>query len=590
MSGKIPPSFIQELLTRCDIVDVIDSRVPLKKAGNNYQACCPFHQEKTPSFTVSPSKQFYHCFGCGEHGNAISFIMNYDRLGFIDAVENLSAQLGLTVPKENTPYQQEKHFTDLYQIMQQAAQFYQQQLTRDTHAQTYLKQRGLTDEICQHFGIGYAPNAWDALIKASPQQSDVVQAQLKCGLIKPGKQDNYYDVFRHRIMFPIRDRKGRVVAFGGRVIDNSEPKYLNSPETAIFHKSSEVYGLYEAMQANRHLTYALLVEGYMDVVTLAQYGFSQGMACMGTASTKLHLERIYKQTDTLIFCFDGDNAGQKAAWRALQNLLPVLLDGLIAKFIFLPEQHDPDSFLRTYGADALQSQINDAQTFTDFFWQELLKEVELATLEGKAKLYKQAHPMILQMQDCALKTMMLQKLARYTGVQQTATTTAPTPARKIAMKEPPVTPMRRAMALLLQYPELAHAIDIPLAAIEQLPGGDLLTELLAFIRQMPGCNTASIIEAWREKPHFPILNKLATFELMLDEQNISQSFHDILAQLENTYYTDSEQFLFRLMQEGSITTAEKQILYNLPKLRQGLLSKQEKATLISQLMALDIKK
>ena len=582
MAGRIPQTFIQELLSRCDIIDVIDSRVPLKKKGNNYSACCPFHQEKTPSFTVSASKQFYHCFGCGEHGNAISFIMNYDRLGFIDAIETLSAQLGLAVPIENQSRESEKQFTDLYQIMQQAAEFYTQQMYKYQEATNYLHNRGLNNQVLQKYNIGYAPNAWDNLLSHFQAKGQSPSTLKKCNLAKQGKNDHYYDSFRHRIMFPIRDRKGRVVAFGGRVINNEEPKYLNSSETPIFHKSSEVYGLYEALQSNRTLTYAILVEGYMDVLALAQFNFTQAMACMGTAITQSHLSRIFKYTNTIVFCFDGDIAGRKAAWRAAQNLLPLLRDGLTAKFIFLAKGEDPDSFLRANGEKAMQILIDDAEMFSQFFWQSVKSELALHTMEGKAALNQRCAPLIQQMPNSSLKLMMEQTLQQYTGITPQKVPQIATHKKRIAPQA--LTPMRAAIALLIQFPELAKEIDATTMQTITGAGSELFHHLVDYIDNQQNCNTANIIEAWRDTEHYSALSKLAALDLMVSDETAHNQFIDILQRITENFYATIEEQLYLKMQNGNIEAIEKTLLMNLQKLKQNLLSDEQKEHLLSQLV------
>lgn len=576
--ARIPSAFIQELLSRSDIIDIIDSRVSLKKAGKDYQACCPFHNEKTPSFTVSQSKQFYHCFGCGEHGNAISFIMNFDRLSFVESVEVLSARVGLTIPVENGHAPNEKQHADLYQIMHNAQVFYQSQLYQSSVAINYLKGRGLDRKICEAYGVGYAPDGWDNLLSNATKQNTNPNSLVQCGLIKSGKQNRYYDTFRNRIMFPIRDRRGRVVGFGGRIIANEEPKYLNSPETPIFHKSSEVYGLYEALQQNRQLDYALMVEGYMDVMALAQFGFTKAMACMGTANTRLHLERIYRYTQTIVFCFDGDNAGRKAAWRALQNVLPIIKDGLFAKFVFLPQGEDPDTFLRQYGTDAFQTLINDAAYLSDFFWQAISQDINYAVPEGKAALHKLALPLLEQMPQSALKSIMYQKLNSYTGLITQEKQDAQ-PSTRAQTAKAKITPMRKAIALLIQYPELAQQIETCDLAKITAPGHDLLRELMAFIKANPTCNTASIIEAWRELPHYEALNQLAMLTLLGAQDNAHQEFMDILVQMQNDYYTIMADGLYQKLQNGIISAEEKQMLLSLQKHKQKKLTESEKIQL-----------
>ena len=358
MAGNIPQQFIDDLLTRIDVVDVINQRVPLKKAGTEYKACCPFHDEKTPSFTVSQSKQFYHCFGCGAHGSAIRFLMEYDRLSFPDAIEELAASIGLEVPREDgfTPRDNRK---PVYEILEQAARFYAQQLRHHPKANRaieYLKNRGLSGEIAKTFHLGFAPPGWDNLLKKFGNDEQSLGLLRKAGLISE-PEGKRYDRFRDRIMFPIHDSRGRVVGFGGRVLDDGSPKYLNSPETPVFHKGSELYGLWEAKHANKSLPRVLVVEGYMDVIALAQYDIRNAVATLGTAATDQHLEKLFRTAPEVVFCFDGDRAGRDAAWKALNTALPILRDGRQARFLLLPEGEDPDTYVRRIGKDEFMNQV-----------------------------------------------------------------------------------------------------------------------------------------------------------------------------------------------------------------------------------------
>ncbi|HDN26929.1 MAG TPA: DNA primase, partial [Thioploca sp.] len=416
---SIPRGFIDDLMTRVDIVDLIDNYVSLRKAGRNYTALCPFHNEKTPSFSVNPDKQFYYCFGCGTHGTAIGFLMNYAHLNFVEAVHELASRVGVEVVYEqggSTPASITA-FDELYQVMAQAAQYYRQQLRQSQAAIDYLKKRGLTGEIARDFGLGYAPPGWDNLLKTLGTDSDMRKRLLKTGLIKQNESGRRYDHFRDRVMFPILDVRGRVIAFGGRKLSKSEhePKYLNSPETPLFQKSSELYGWYLASKI-RSLQQIIVVEGYMDVVALAQYGIPNVVATLGTATTHQHLTRLFRKLPEIIFCFDGDEAGQKAAWRALEMALPLLQDGRSVRFMFLPKGDDPDSLVRHSGAQGFETYLNRALPLSDFLFGTLKQRVNLNHPEGRARLVELAKPLLKQLPAGAYRDLMLQQLSDLTRV------------------------------------------------------------------------------------------------------------------------------------------------------------------------------
>lgn len=399
----IPQSFIQDLLNRVDIVDVVDRHVKLKRAGSNYTACCPFHSEKTPSFTVSPSKQFYHCFGCGAHGTAIGFVMEYSGMGFVEAVKELAQSVGMKVPEVRSEFAQRKTEAgdDLYAVMLKAAQFYRAQLKTAPHAIEYLKKRGLSGDIAKRFGIGYAPDGWQNLAQAFPDYD--AKALVAAGLVKVNEENRRYDVFRDRIMFPIVDVRGNVIGFGGRVLGEGEPKYLNSPETPIFEKGRELYGLYQARRPIRDAGRVLVVEGYMDVVALAQHGIEYAVATLGTATTPLHSQKLLRQADEIVFCFDGDDAGRRAAWRALENSLAQLTDGKQVRFLFLPQGEDPDTYVRQSGKAAFEALFEKALPLSRFLLQEVANEIDLSTAEGRAAFIHRAKPLLKQMQGNALR-------------------------------------------------------------------------------------------------------------------------------------------------------------------------------------------
>jgi len=418
----IPKSFIQDLLNRLDIVDVVERYVPLKKAGANFVACCPFHNEKSPSFTVSQSKQFYHCFGCGAHGTAIGFVMEHAGFGYVEAIEELARGIGLDVPRERPAagdaqreYAQ-KVAPDLYEVMQTATRYYREQLKQSPRAIDYLKQRGLSGEIAAKFGIGYAPDAWQSLAAAFPDyQSDTLD---ETGLVVSGDEGKRYDRFRDRIMFPIINVRGQVIGFGGRVLDKGEPKYLNSPETPLFEKGRELYGLFQAQKAIRGGQQVLVVEGYMDVVALAQHGVGYAVATLGTATTPYHVQKLLRLAEHIVFCFDGDKAGQKAAWRALENALPYLQDGKRLSFLFLPVEHDPDSFIREFGKDAFEQRVREAMPLSGYLLREASAELDLRTQEGRNQLLQRAKPLLTAITAPATALLLRKEVAALSGISQ----------------------------------------------------------------------------------------------------------------------------------------------------------------------------
>lgn len=420
--SRIPSAFIDDLLNRLDIVDIIDHRVKLKRAGKNYSACCPFHQEKTPSFTVSPDKQFYYCFGCGATGNALGFLMEYENLGFIDAVENLAKHAGMEVPREENKFAEKRdsRLKLLYKILEQASEFYQTQLREHPQKEkpvNYLKNRGLSGVIAKMFGIGFAPPGHHNLMQKLGQNEEAIEQLIDTGLVIKREDDGRkYDRFRFRIMFPIRDVRGRVIGFGGRVLGDDKPKYLNSPETDVFHKSRELYGLYEARQANRKLEQLVVVEGYMDVIALAQYGINNAVATMGTACGEEHLTLAFRFVSEIVFCFDGDNAGRNAAKRALTNSLSAMEDGRQIKFLFLPEGQDPDSLVRQIGAERFKAQLDNAVPLEEFLFEAAAENIDTSKMEGRARFSKVAAPLIAMLPEGIFRELMFDNLAKRTGL------------------------------------------------------------------------------------------------------------------------------------------------------------------------------
>ncbi|PSD43479.1 DNA primase, partial [Vibrio sp. V02_P2A34T13] len=539
MAGHIPRSFIDDLLARLDIVDIIDARVKLKKKGKNYGACCPFHNEKTPSFSVSQEKQFYHCFGCGVHGNAIDFMMEYERLEFVEAIEELASFVGLEVPREqrssghfsSAPKANSEEKRTLYDLMGSIAQFYRNQLKvpGNRHAIEYLKDRGLSGEIVQKFGIGYIADEWDLVRKNFGQQQESQEMLVTGGMLIENDKGNRYDRFRGRIMFPIRDRRGRVIGFGGRVTGDGTPKYLNSPETPIFHKGKELYGLYDVMQAYREPPQILVVEGYMDVVALAQYGVDYSVASLGTSTTGDHLQLLFRQTNTVVCCYDGDRAGREAAWRALENALSYLKSGNILKFLFLPDGEDPDSYIRTHGKAAFEQLVQDAEPLSKYLFTNLLSQVDVGNNEGKAALEALALPLINKVPDTSLQAQLLKILGQKTGIYKKPSLPESDKHRSQPHKELKRTPMREVIALLIQNPSYAEMVpDISSVQSLPIPGLSLLIEVLENCQAYPNITTGQLLEHWRGNKNETLLSRLASWEIPLVEDNQEELFLDSL--------------------------------------------------------------
>jgi DNA primase len=463
----IPHSFIEDLLARVDVVDVVESYVPLKRSGSNFSARCPFHNEKTPSFTVSQTKQFYHCFGCGAHGTAISFLMEYQGMGFVDAVKELAMRVGMTVPETERPQNKPAAGTgeDLVGVVARAARFYKQSLKQSERAIAYLKGRGLSGEIAARYGLGYAPDGWQAL-EAEFDDYEKSKALVTAGLVIEGNEGRRYDRFRDRVVFPIQNQRGNIIGFGGRIIDKGEPKYLNSPETPLFEKGRELYGLGQARAGIRRSGTVLVVEGYMDVVALAQAGVDYAVATLGTATTPWQVRKLLKQADRVVFCFDGDAAGKRAAWRALENSLAQLLDGRQVGFLFLPEGEDPDSFVRAKGKDEFEALLAKAQPLSEFMLQELSGRVDMHTAEGRAKFLQDAKPLLVEIKAPMLSLVLRKRVAELGGVSQAEldtrygikTRSGPSAPQRQAAKKPSV--LRHLAEMLLVLPELALLADI----------------------------------------------------------------------------------------------------------------------------------
>ena len=532
--SRIPDAFLDDLLARTDIVELIDARVPLKRQGREYSARCPFHDERSPSFTVSPVKQFYHCFGCGAHGSAIRFLMDYDRLEFLDAVEELAKRAGVEVPRETRQQHQKSDFSELYDVCAKASEFFQTRLQSDARAQRYLDERDVEQQVRSRFAIGYAPDSWDAL-KEAIGGGDRMPLLERAGLLSRSDSGRVYDKFRDRIVFPIHDRRGRVIAFGGRVMEKDDtPKYLNSPETPLFHKGRELYGLWQVRQAHSKIPRLVVVEGYMDVIALFQYGVTTAVATLGTATTPDHAELLFRNSSDVVFCFDGDRAGRAAAWKALESVLPRMRDGRQAQFLFLPDGEDPDSIVRTDGADGFERRLQAATPLSDFLFAELGRDVNLGDIEGRARLAERVRPLLALMPDGAFRDLMQQRLESVTGIRRTGGIAAE-PTNRSSRRGPVArrSLIRSVVALLLHQPELAQAVEPPwtFAALRQ-PGIALLLELLDLCRSRENINTAGVLLHFEGREELVALNKLALTDFPGDETLWRTELVDAIAQLE----------------------------------------------------------
>jgi len=607
MAGRIPQSFIDDLLARINIIDVLDGRVQkLKRAGKNYSGLCPFHKEKTPSFSANQEKQFYYCFGCGAGGNAISFLMEYENLSFPEAVEELAKSAGMEVPRDDNPQQREKEqqLKKLYDLLAEAAEFYEAQLKSHNTRQdavNYLQTRGLTGQAAKAFSIGFAPSGWDNILKHLGK-TDAEQKLLEESglLIHNEERDSRYDRFRNRIMFPIRDQRGRTIGFGGRVLGNDKPKYLNSPETPTFHKSRELYGLYEARKHSNKLDRLVIVEGYMDVVGLAQFGIHYAVATLGTATTAQHLERLFKIVPEVIFCFDGDNAGREAAMRALKTTLPVIEDGKEARFLFLPDGEDPDSLVRQEGTIAFTERLDTAQPLSEFFFKSHSEQADLDSMDGRARFSTEVLPAINSMKPSLLQQMMLDKICELTNLSleqiqttvnfhesiqapESTATSDHAPAPDYDYSEPPeydnyeysdygtettakpqyyeakshprrkkgseLSFAQKLIALLLHYPQLAAEYDFP-EALKQAKERDteILSQLIEYYKLYPKASLGELVVDWREDP------KLS--QTIVELYEISTSLEINSEEIARTYLNDALHGLNRQALELEISALQ----------------------------------
>ena len=571
--ARIPDAFIDDLLARTDIVEVIGTRVPLKRQGKEYSARCPFHDERSPSFTVSQTKQFYHCFGCGAHGTAISFLMNYDRLEFLDAVDELAKRVGMEVPKDAIKRNDNDDSREMYAALDAAAKFFQRQLQASDTARAYLDRRGVDEAIRTQFSIGYAPDGFSALKDALGTDERRTKLLDKTGMLSKNDSGRVYDKFRDRVMFPIHDRRGRVIAFGGRVLEKDDgPKYLNSPETPLFHKGRELYGLWQVRQANQKIERLVVVEGYMDVVSLFQYGVTQAVATLGTATTPDHAELLFRNSPDVYFCFDGDAAGQRAAWKALESVLPRMKDGRQAFFLFLPDGEDPDSIVRSEGATGFDARLREATPLSQFFFDELGKDVNLASLDGKARLAERAKPLLAQIPDGAFGDLMRQRLGEITGVgvsQANALPSKPKPVSRLPASTQKRSLVRAAISVLLQQPSLGLALEPPYGFKDlKQPGVDLLVELLSLVHARPEISTGALLQHFAERDELVSLQKLASHVLpgtdatwrmelldaavQLEKQTVEQRIEELQAKSRDIGLDEADKYELRALLQARI--------------------------------------
>lgn len=546
MAGRIPQHFIDELLARIDIVDIVDAYVPLKKAGKNHQACCPFHEEKTPSFTVSQQKQFYHCFGCGANGTAISFLMEYLHMGFIEAIEDLASRAGMEIPRDAIQSSSTNNqSSELYELMEIVTGYYSKQLRNHPKADSvinYLKGRGISGEIAAEYELGFAPPGWDNLMTELGGSDDAQKRLLKIGAIIENDRGGYYDRFRDRLTFPIRDQRGRAIGMGGRVLGDDKPKYLNSPETPIFHKGRELYGLYQARKVLKDLDSLYIVEGYMDVIALAQFGIRNVVASLGTAATPEHLEKMFRLTGKLVFCFDGDNAGKKAAWRAMENALPLLRDGRQVYFMFLPEGEDPDTFVRSNGKEAFLDP-GMRSPLSEFLFNSLLNGVDLETPEGRALMMEKSLPHLFKIPNGALQNILIEELGKIVHYDTTLIKTelknragednGKSVFIRPVKKEQGVDKIRWLVRSLIHQPSLANELETTEnLAVFASAGIVFLTELIEFIKQRPNVVTSNILENWRDTKFENRLAELASEEEFFNEIGVTtEEFLDTVERL-----------------------------------------------------------
>ncbi len=576
MAGLIPQDFIDDLVARADVVEVIGRRIQLKKAGKEFKACCPFHDEKSPSFTVSASKGFYHCFGCGAHGTAIGFLMEYDHMSFVDAIESLASTMGVEVPRSEGDRPAQR-YDELFSLTGKLEKHWQAHLREHAPALDYVKKRGIDSTTAKRFGIGYAADSWSQVLDKFGGSAEATDKLLATGVIIRKDNGKHYDRFRDRIMFPIRDSRGRTIGFGGRSLGDGEPKYLNSPETVLFHKGRELYGLYEARQALRQIDRLVVVEGYMDVVALARHGIDFAVATLGTATTADHLNRLFRLTESVVFSFDGDRAGRAAAWRALENALPHIREGRQIRFVFLPDGHDPDTYVNEFGADEFVKAIDEGLALSEYLINELASQVDMSSVDGKARLAELAKPLINKIPPGVYRDLLIDSLAGTlglaapkvekmigqapasgeTGARNTQkTSTALSRRGTVAAGQPSV--VRRAITLLLNHPTAASKLDLEQLGGVQRPGVSLLHDLIETVQTEPNITTAGLLERWRHDEQGRHLGKLAVVELPEeDEFDAAAELQACLDRLALTGRRDRVEILIEKQRLSSLSEDER---------------------------------
>ncbi|MCO4812137.1 MAG: DNA primase [Gammaproteobacteria bacterium] len=581
MAGLIPQDFIDDLIARADIIEVVGRRVQLKKAGREFKACCPFHDEKTPSFTVSPGKGFYHCFGCGAHGTAIGFLMEFDHMSFVEAIESLAGSMGVDVPRSESD-KPARRYDELFSLLDTISRHFQDCLKDSPTAVEYVKNRGIDGSTAKRFGIGYAPDGWSNVLDKFGKSTEAAQRLLATGMIIEKDNGKHYDRFRDRIMFPIRDARGRTIGFGGRTLGDGEPKYLNSPETVLFHKGRELYGLYEARQALRNIEQLVVVEGYMDAVALARHGIDFAVATLGTATTSDHLNRLFQLTENVCFAFDGDRAGRKAAWRALENALPQIREGRQIRFMFLPEGHDPDSFVNEFGTDAFLKALDEGLALSEFLIKELAGQVDMSTVDGRARLAELARPLVHRIPQGVYRELLVESLAEAVGLTaaklekmlssdkhsgpsaHAGGALARSRPRKSVAGQPSV--IRHAITIMLNDPAACLKLDIEKLAGVNRAGVELLRALIETVQAEPNITTAGLLERWRHHEEGRHLGKLVASEVPLDDDfNAAAELNECLDQLETAGRKERISFLIEKQRVNGLSDEEKTELQELLK-------------------------
>ncbi|MFT5112017.1 MAG: DNA primase [Parasphingorhabdus sp.] len=586
MPGSIPRHFIDTLLQRIDIVDIIDARIGLKKAGRDFQARCPFHDEKSPSFTVSQVKQFYHCFGCGANGSAIGFLMEYDHLSFPESVEELAKLAGIEIPYEEGHGPSKKQSGDsdaLIELLGNASRFYRTQLRTHANAQLavkYLKKRGLSGEIASRFELGFAPAGWDNLIRSFNASGERLNQLEKAGLVIKRDDGKVYDRFRERIMFPIRDHRGRMIGFGGRIIDAGEPKYLNSPETPVFHKGSELYGLHGAQGEIKSLGYSIAVEGYMDVVALAQHGIDNAVATLGTATTSQHLNRLFRASPHVVFCFDGDRAGRDAARKAMETSMPEMRDGRQVSFLFLPDGEDPDDYVRTRGKDSFLEAVTEAQPLEDFLFQHLLSQTNSQRSDGRARMIDLARPYIGNAAPGAFKELLLQRLGQESGfddneylerlLQQKPNNNNQPKDNVEKQQFTPSNTLQHLVSLLLQNPGLIKNLENIEGLETANPSGDKLLKEIKSVAEQGNATTALLVEHFRGTGYHKTLEKLATWNHLLEAELLGETLEQMIVSVQREILESAIDKLLDKATSGNLEEQEKHLLAKFTRSKQNL--------------------